>query len=68
MSNHQQPKQPIDMKLPMHSNVDEGADIVILSSSKEYPEEAEDWEIVDAKKGRRRHLNVAAFQIRHFSM
>ncbi|CAG2197024.1 unnamed protein product [Mytilus edulis] len=32
MSNHQQPKQPIDVKLPMHSTANEDNDIVILTS------------------------------------
>ena len=68
MSNKQQPKQPIDMKLPMHGSISDGTDIAILASSKEFPEDLEDWEVLDAKKGRRRNLNVANFQIRHFSM
>ena len=66
MSNHQQPKQPIDMKLPMHSKAQSETDVVVLASSKEYPEEMEDWELVTARKDRRR--NCAAFQIKHFSM
>ena len=66
MSNHQQPKRPIDMKLPMHSELDEDNEVVILSSSKEFPENMEDWEIIDGKKDNRR--KCAAFQIRHFSM
>lgn len=66
MSNHQQPKQPIDMKLPIHSTVNEDTEIVIFASSKEYPENVEDWEIIDARQDSRK--NCAAFEIRHFSM
>lgn len=66
MSNHEQPKKPIDMKLPMHAKVDENAEIVILASSKEYPEKMEDWEIVEAKKDGRK--KCAAFKIKHFSI
>ncbi|CAC5418668.1 unnamed protein product [Mytilus coruscus] len=64
MSNHQQPKQPIDVKLPMHSTTNEDNDIVILTSSKEYPEKIKDWEIIEAKKDK----NRASFRISHFSI
>lgn len=66
MSNHQQPKQPIDMKLPIHSTVNGDTEIVIFASSKEYPENVEDWEIIDARQDSRK--NCAAFEIRHFSI
>ncbi|XP_063421593.1 uncharacterized protein LOC134706512 [Mytilus trossulus] len=66
MSNHQQPKQPIDMKLPMHSTLNEDTEIVILTSSKEFPDEIEDWEIETAQKDSRRRS--ANFKIRHFSI
>ncbi|CAC5418669.1 unnamed protein product [Mytilus coruscus] len=66
MSNHQQPKQPIDMKLPMHSTINDDTEIVVLTSSKEFPEEIEDWEIENAHKDSRRRS--ANFKIRHFSI
>jgi hypothetical protein len=66
MSNHQQPKQPIVMKLPIHSKVNDETEIVIFTSSKEYPEDVEDWEIIDATQDSRK--KCAAFDIRHFSM
>ena len=66
MSNHQQPKQPIVMKLPIHATVNNETEIVIFTSSKEYPEDVEDWEIIDATQDSRK--KCAAFDIRHFSI
>jgi hypothetical protein len=61
MSNHQQPKQPIVMKLPIHATVNNETEIVIFTSSKEYPEDVEDWEIIDATQDSRK--KCAAFEI-----
>ncbi|XP_052094912.1 uncharacterized protein LOC127730521 isoform X6 [Mytilus californianus] len=66
MSNHQQPKKPIDMKLPTHSTINDDNEIVILTSSKEFPEEIKDWKIIAAKRDSRHRS--ASFKITHFSI
>ncbi|XP_063421595.1 uncharacterized protein LOC134706513 isoform X2 [Mytilus trossulus] len=66
MSNHQQPKKPIDIKLPTHSMINDDNEIVILTSSKEYPEEIKDWKIIAAQRDSRHRS--ASFKITHFSI
>ncbi|CAG2253871.1 unnamed protein product [Mytilus edulis] len=66
MSNHQQPKKPIDIKLPTHSMINDDNEIVVLTSSKEYPEEIKDWKIIAAKRDSRHRS--ASFKITHFSI
>jgi hypothetical protein len=45
MSDGQQPKQEIVMKLPIHNKGDGEEDMCVLATSEEDPEDPEDWEV-----------------------
>ncbi|XP_062591473.1 uncharacterized protein LOC134252956, partial [Saccostrea cucullata] len=66
MSDGQQPKEEIVMKLPIHQKGGEEDEMCVLATSEEDPDDADDWEIIEAQrdpKGR-----AAVFRIKHFSI
>lgn len=62
MSDGMQPQKAVQMKLPIHTTTDK--DVVILASQEEYPEEEEDWEIIETKN----HTTFVSFDVNHFSL
>lgn len=66
MSDGQQPKQEIGLKIPIHHKMDEGDEMVILATSKESPNGIEDWKILEAEMDA--SGKAATFKIKHFSM
>ena len=65
MSDGKQPKKDIDVLLPVQ-NEKEGEDVCILTTSKQYPETADDWEVIKAEWDA--NANGTRFKIGHFSM
>ncbi|XP_048753811.2 uncharacterized protein LOC125665218 isoform X2 [Ostrea edulis] len=67
MSDGQQPKKDIVMKLPIHYNwIDGEAEMCVLATSEEDPEDPDDWEIIHALKDFKGR--AAVFKISHFSI
>ncbi|XP_048753807.2 uncharacterized protein LOC125665217 [Ostrea edulis] len=67
MSDGQQPKEEIVMKLPIHNKGDdEDGEVCMLATSEEDPEDPEDWEIIHAEKDSKG--KAAVFKIKHFSI
>lgn len=66
MSDGQQPKEEIVMKLPIHKKGDEVEEMCVLATSEEDPDDVDDWEVIEAQtdsKGK-----AAVFRIKHFSI
>ncbi|XP_061185998.1 uncharacterized protein LOC133194068 [Saccostrea echinata] len=66
MSDGQQPKEEIVMKLPIHQKGGEEEEMCVLATSEEYPDDADDWEIIEAQKDPKG--KAAVFRIKHFSI
>uniref|UniRef100_A0A8W8MDK8 Uncharacterized protein n=8 Tax=Magallana gigas TaxID=29159 RepID=A0A8W8MDK8_MAGGI len=66
MSDGQQPKEEIVMKLPIHKKGNEVEEMCVLATSEEDPDDVDDWEVIEAQtdsKGK-----AAVFKIKHFSI
>lgn len=72
MSNKQQPKEGkgITLSLPVHTTGDASADeeMCVITTSEEYPENEDDWEVIPAKKVKGKHGSALSFTATHFSM
>ncbi|XP_056008457.1 uncharacterized protein LOC130051120 [Ostrea edulis] len=67
MSDGQQPKEEIVMKLPIHNKGDDKeAEMCVLATSEEDPDDPDDWEIIHAEKDSKG--KAAVFKIKHFSI
>ncbi|XP_052095522.1 uncharacterized protein LOC127730931 [Mytilus californianus] len=61
MSDGKQPKKTVKMQMPVHTQTD--TDVIILGCHKEYPEEDDDWEIIETDNLKK----FVAFDVKHFS-
>lgn len=67
LANKQQPKEPIRIVVPVHSDeIASEGDMVVLASLVEQPEEESDWEVKDAT--RNPDGKTAFFYVDHFSL
>ncbi|XP_063419812.1 uncharacterized protein LOC134704962 [Mytilus trossulus] len=61
MSDGKQPKKTVKMQMPVHTQTD--TDVIILGCHKEYPEDDDDWEIIETNNQKK----FVAFDVKHFS-
>ncbi|XP_071158407.1 uncharacterized protein [Mytilus edulis] len=61
MSDGKQPKKTVKMQMPVHTQTD--TDVIILGCQKEYPEEDDDWEIIETDNQKK----FVTFDVKHFS-
>ena len=66
MSNGQQPKHEIEIKIPLHCKLSANDEVVVLATSHGSPSSVDDWEVMDAKTDE--SGKAASFKINHFSM
>ena len=66
MTDGQQPKQEIGIKIPIHHKLSEDDAVVILATSSDAPCSVDDWEVMEAEMDE--SGKSATFRIRHFSM
>ena len=62
MSDGKQPKKTVKMQMPVHTQTD--TDVIILGCQKEYPEEDDDWEIIETDNQKK----FVTFDVKHFSL
>ncbi|XP_052091199.1 uncharacterized protein LOC127728055 isoform X2 [Mytilus californianus] len=66
MTDGQQPKEEIGIKIPIHNKLSEDDAVVILATSCEAPCSVDDWETMEAEMDK--SGKAAIFRIRHFSI
>ncbi|VDI84353.1 Hypothetical predicted protein [Mytilus galloprovincialis] len=66
MTDGQQPKQEIGIKIPIHHKLSEDDAVVILATSIDAPCSVDDWEVMEAEMDE--SGKSATFRIRHFSI
>ncbi|XP_052094040.1 uncharacterized protein LOC127730036 [Mytilus californianus] len=66
MTDGQQPKKEIGIKIPIHHKLSEDDAVVILGTSCESPCSVDDWEVMEAEMDE--SGKAAIFRIRHFSI
>ncbi|XP_022307089.2 uncharacterized protein LOC111113267 isoform X1 [Crassostrea virginica] len=66
MSDGQQPKEEIVMKLPIHNKGGVEEEMCVLATSEEDPDDEDDWEIIEAERDAKG--KAAVFRIKHFSI
>ncbi|XP_063424045.1 uncharacterized protein LOC134707870 [Mytilus trossulus] len=66
MTDGQQPKQEIGIKIPIHHKLSEDDAVVILATSSDAPCSVDDWEVMEAEMDE--SGKSATFRIRHFSI
>ncbi|CAC5381606.1 unnamed protein product [Mytilus coruscus] len=66
MTDGQQPKEEIGIKIPIHNKLSEDDAVVILATSCEAPCSVDDWEVMEAEMDE--SGKAAIFRIRHFSI
>ncbi|XP_071162721.1 uncharacterized protein [Mytilus edulis] len=60
-----QPHKDIDMKLPIHTEL-ESNDVIVIGSNDEHPDSIDDWEIMELSDGG--DVGSVSFKTNHFSM